>query len=229
MPAVIRVLFVNARITLGMPLGILFLVWFFNWALFATLADAVPPAGRTTGGLMAIYFVFGSGYLQTMTQAFPFALGMGVTRRAFYTAVALLVAVESAGFGVLLGLLNLLERATGGWGLRLRFFAIDFVLAGDPLRQWLVYAVPFVAVAFLGVFVGVVFKRWGSTGLWTVGTTTGVLLGGLAVLATWGQWWPAVGDWFAAQSVPALLAGYPLVLALLLGAGGWLAIRRATP
>jgi hypothetical protein len=81
----------------------------------------------------------------------------------------------------------------------------------------------------VGVFAGVVFKRWGQAGVYTMTISAGVLLAGLTVLITWRGWWPAVGTWFAGQSSTALFAGYPLVLALLLGAGGWLAIRRATP
>jgi len=227
--AVVRLQFVNARFTLGLPLGILALVWFINWALFASIGDVAPPGGRTTGGVMAIYFVFGSGYLQTMTQTFPFALGMGVTRRAFSAGVALLVVGESAAFGLLLTALNAVERTTGGWGLDLRFFAVDFVVVENPLVQWLVYTVPFLAIAFLGLFVGVVFKRWGAPGVWTVVIAAALVLGGLAVLATWAGRWTAVGGWFAGQGAPALFVGYPLVLTLLLALGGWLVIRRATP
>ena len=58
-----------------------------------------PPDGRATGGVLSLYITFGVGYLQTMTQLFPFALGLSVTRRAFYAGVVLLVVVEALGFG----------------------------------------------------------------------------------------------------------------------------------
>ncbi len=227
--AVVRIQLVNWGLTLGVPVGILALVLGLNWALWASIGDAVPPDGRITGGVLSIYITVGVGYLQTMTQTFPFALGLSVTRRAFYTATALLAAVEALALGALLLLLGLLERATGGWGLGLKFFAIDFLVVGDPLLQWLVYAVPFAALAALGIFAGVVFKRWGQVGVYAMTLAPVVVLAGVAVLITWRGWWPAVGSWFATQPPPALFAGYPLVLALLLGGAGWLAIRRATP
>lgn len=226
---VVRIQLVNWRYGYGMPLGILALVLGVNVALFASIGDLAPPEGRSTGGLMSIYIVFGIGYLQVMTQSFPFALGMSVTRRSFYAGTALLVVLEALGFGALMLLLVLLERAIGGWGIGLTFFALDFLVVDDPLLQWLVYAVPFAALAALGIFTGVVFKRWGQVGVYAMSIVAAVLLGGLGVLTTLRGWWPAVGNWFAGQAPPALFAGYPLILALVLGGAGWLAIRRATP
>jgi hypothetical protein len=164
-----------------------------------------------------------------MTQLFPFALGLGVTRRAFYAATALLAVVEALAYGALLLVLSLVERASGGWGLGLKFFAIDFLVVDDPLLQWLVYAVPFVAAAALGIFNGVVFKRWGQTGVYAVTIAFSVVVAAATVLVSWQGWWPALGSWFAGQGTTALFGVYPLVLALLLGGAGWLVIRRATP
>jgi hypothetical protein len=226
---VVRIQLVNWRYGYGMPLAILAMVLGINLALFATIGDAAPPEGRTTGAVMSIYIVFGVGYLQVITQSFPFALGLGVTRRAFYAGTALLAAVEALGFGALVLLLSALERATGGWGIGLRFFLLDFLVVDHPLLQWLVYAVPFAALSALGIFTGVVFKRWGQVGVYATTLVPLVALSGAAVLVTWMGWWPELGGWFAGQTTTALFAGYPLVLALLLGGAGWLAIRRATP
>jgi hypothetical protein len=226
---VVRLQLVNCRFGLGLPVGILALVFALNLALFGSMGDAIPPDGRMTGGLLSIYIVFGVGYLQTMTQLFTFALGMSVTRRAFYAGVALLATAESLAFGALLLVLSLVERASGGWGLGLRFFTLDFLTVDDPVLQWLVYTVPFLAFAALGTFFGVVFKRWGQPGVYAVVVAGGVALAALAVVITWRDWWPAFGGWFVDQSAAALFAGYPLVLVALLGGAGWLAIRRATP
>ncbi len=227
--SVVRIQLINWQYGFGVPLGILALVFALNLALFASLGDVAPPGGWTTGALMSIYITFGVGYLQTMTQTFPFALGLSVTRRAFYAGVTLLILVESLLFGALVTLLGLVERATGGWGLRVAFFDLGFLRVDNSLLQWLVYSAPFAALGLLGVAMGVVFKRWGQTGVYAVVIAATVLLGGAAVLVTAQGWWPSVGSWFAGQPVTALAAGYPLVLALLLGGAGWLAIRRATP
>jgi hypothetical protein len=225
----LRIQFLNWRLSLAMPVGILALVLGLNLAIFASIGDAAPPEGRTTGAIMSIYIVVGVGYLQSMTQLFPFALGLGVTRRAFYTATALLAVVEALAYGALLLVLSLVERASGGWGLGLKFFAIDFLVVDNALLQWLVYAVPFVAAAALGIFNGVVFKRWGQAGVYAVTIASSVVLAAAVVLVSWQGWWPQLGGWFAGQSTAALFGVYPLVLALLLGGAGWLAIRRATP
>jgi hypothetical protein len=227
--AVVRLQLVNWRFGLGMPVGILALVLAINLVLFGSLGDAVPPDGRMTGGLLSIYIVVGVGLLQTMTQTFAFAVGLGVTRRAFYAGVVLLVAVEALGFGALVLVLNLVERASGGWGMGLKFFALDFLSVDDPVLQWLILTVPFLAFATVGMFTGVVFKRWGQAGIYAVFMVLSVLLAALAVLITLRSGWPAVGGWFAGQSAPALFVWYPLVLSLLLGGASWLAIRRATP
>jgi hypothetical protein len=226
---VVRLQLVHYRFGMGLPVGILALVLGLNLALFASMGDAIPPDGRQTGGLVSIYIVVGVGYLQTMTQLFTFALGMGVTRRAFYAGVSALVVVEAAGFGTLVWLLGLVERGSGGWGLGLRFFRLDFLTVADPLLQWLVYAVPFLAFAAVGVFFGVVFKRWGQPGVFAVCVLGGVAIVALVVLVTLRSGWPAVGGWFVGQPVPALFAGYPLALAGLLAAASWFALRRATP
>lgn len=225
----LRIQFLSWRLSLALPLGLLALILGINLAIFASIGDAVPPEGRTTGALMSIYIIIGVGYLQSMTQLFPFVLGLGVTRRAFYSATALLAVVEAVCYGALMLLFSLVERATGGWGLGLKFFAIDLLVVDDPLLQWLVYSVPFVATAALGIFNGVVFKRWGQVGAYAVTVAFALVLAAAVLLVSWQGWWPAVGAWFAGQGTTALFGVYPLLLALLLGGAGWLAIRGTTP
>jgi hypothetical protein len=227
--ALLRIQFLNWRLALLMPLGLLALILGINLAIFASIGDAAPPEGRTTGALMSIYIIIGVGYLQSMTQLFPFVLGLGVTRRAFFGATAVVAAVEALGYGALMLLFSVLERASGGWGLGLKFFALDFLVVDGPLLQWLVYSVPFVAVASMGIFTGVVFKRWGQVGVYAVTIAFSVVLAAAVVVVTWQGWWPQLGGWFAGQSATTLFGVYPLALALLLGGAGWLAIRRATP
>jgi hypothetical protein len=89
--------------------------------------------------------------------------------------------------------------------------------------------VPFLPAVALFALIGVVFKRWGQNGVWALLLGSGLALGGLTVLITWRDWWPDLGAWFAGQPVLALTSGYPLVVAVVAGALGWLALRRATP
>lgn len=226
---VTRIQLVNARAILGWPPVILALVFLSTLAVFAALGDTVPAEHRNTGGIISIYIVMLVTHLQTMTQTFPFALGLSVTRRTFFAATALLVTGQSLGYGVLLYVLRVVEQATGGWGLHVKFFAVPFLVQDNALLQILVYTVPFLLLSFAGVYLGVVFKRWGQLGVYILGISAGVLVTAAAVLVTWQQWWPSVGRFFAEHSTLTLLAGYPLPLAVLLAGFGYLTIRRATP
>ena len=213
----------------GWPLGILTLALLANIAIFGSLDGVVPSDSRATGGITSIYVVMLVSYLQTMTQVFPFALGLGVTRRAFLAGTALLVVVQALAFGLLLVVLLEIEQATDGWGVGTRFFGVGFLVQDNPLAQWAVYTVPFLALAAIGVFLGVVFKRWGQTGVYAVVVGTVVLVVGAVLLVNAREWWSAIGSFFTDQPTFALLAGYPLIVAAALAGAAFLAIRRATP
>jgi len=95
--------------------------------------------------------------------------------------------------------------------------------------QILVCAVPFVALGFIGTYCGVVFKRWGPSGVFTLVIATALVVAGLVALATWLDAWSAIGHWLVHQSALSLLVGWPSLLAVALAGVGYLAIRRATP
>lgn len=230
---VARIQTVNWQFVLTLPLGVLAGTFVINLVVFgtvlATVGGPANAAGFNTGALSSLYIVAGISHLQTMTQVFPFAVGLSVTRRTFYAATALVVLAQSAAFGLLVTILQVIERATGGFGVRMTFFDFGFLAQDNVILQWLVYTVPLLAVSALGVSTGVVFARWGQWGIWAVVLGASVLGAGLTMLITWQRWWEAVGTFFAGQSSFALVAGYPSVIVLVLGVAGWLAIRRATP
>jgi len=161
------------------PLGILGFALLVNIVLFAAMDD---PDGYITGALMSVYLVVLATHVQTMTQGFPFALGLSVTRRDFYAGTGLLVLVQAAAFGLALLLLRTMEWATGGWGIGLVFLGLPFYDQLDPLALWLVYTVPFLAMSVIGAFMGVVFKRWNQSGLFVMGLGAAVVLTGLVLL-----------------------------------------------
>ncbi|WP_342750049.1 hypothetical protein [Prauserella shujinwangii] len=224
-----RIQLANGPMVLGMPLVILALVLLANLAIFGVIDTSASPENRMTGGMISIYIVLLVAHLQTITQFFPFALSLSVTRRIFFAATCLVVLGQSVGYGLLLFLLRLLEDATGGWGLDMGFFALPFLTTSNALTQVAVYTVPFIAMSFLGLLVGIVFKRWGQLGLYTLGIGVGVLAVLLVLLATWQDWWAAIGRFFAQEPAVHLFATYPLVLAALLAGIGYRALLRATP
>lgn len=226
---VARIQTVNWTILLGLPLGVLTAAFLVNWVVYAVVGSAAPPDNRVSGAMLSIYFVVATTHLQTITQMFGLALGLGVTRRAFYQATVLVAVLQAALMGLVLTVLAALERATDGWGVRMQFFTFPFLSVENVLVQWAVYTVPFIALSAVGVLAGVIFKRWGQIGVYVGGVVTLLIAAVFVVVVTLQDAWPAVGAFFAHAPAPALFAGYPLVLAVLVGALGFVLIRRATP
>jgi hypothetical protein len=210
------------------PPAIMATSFLLNVALFAVIGDQIPGT-HFTGGLSSIYVVQLVVASQMVAQFFSFAVGLGATRRAFYLGTGLVVLAQSLAFSVGIYVLMLIEHATNGWGVRLGFFdPIPLTHSGSPV-QILVYFVPMLLVSVVGMFLGVVAKRWGSNGIFTLSLGTLVLLGGASVLITWAGRWTAVAHWFADQPGLTLTAGWTLIPLVVLAYGAYGLLRRATP
>ena len=135
----------------------------FIWGV-ADIAGQTNGQG-STGGVASLYGTLCIVYMQAVPGRLPFAMGLSLIRRTFYLGTSLFAALQSLAYGVVLYALLLVERGTGGWGVGLRFFR-GFWVVDNPFLQVLIYAVPILVLAFLGVAVGVVYKRldrWVST------------------------------------------------------------------
>lgn len=210
------------RAVLVWPWAVLASALAINLVVFA-LIDTDDP---TTGGLASLYVVALIVAIQTLSQFLPFSLGLGVTRRAFYAAATLGALGQALVYGIGLTVLLAIEDATGGWGLTLHFFGVDFVVTDDPFSQVLVYAAPFLLVSAAGLLWGAVAKRWGSSGIFLGLIASALLVGGLVVLLGQVDAWSAVAD-FLGDSPALLSIGLPsLVGGVLLGAAGYLVVRR---
>ncbi|RIV38027.1 hypothetical protein [Micromonospora radicis] len=224
---VARLQFVAWPLVFGWPWGILALSFLVNLALFGSIGDVDPAP--VTGGLSSIYIVMLVACVTTITQDFPFIIGLGVSRRSFYLGNLLQFGAQAVAYAAVLYLLAVVEEATGGWGIELTFFGLPLLLVDNPVLRYLAFAIPFLLLGLLGIAIALVFKRWGVNGMLTLSAAAIVGFGGLGVLATWRGWWPAIGGWFADQSGGALLVGYPALLAVPLAAVSYLIIRRAAP
>jgi hypothetical protein len=225
---VARIQLVNPPVQMLMPWAVLGLSFVINLIIFSLIPDD-PDNGRITGGLMTIYIFVLVTHLVTMTQLFPFALGLSVTRRDFFVGNAGFVVVQSVVQGLVLTLLAAIERASGGWGTGMHFFDLPFMATGNWFTQWLALTVPFLFVSFVSILAGTIFKRYGQLGMW-VASLAGLVLGGAAaVLVTWLGAWGAVGRFFVQTPPLMLFAGYPAALALVAAVLAWLTLRRATP
>jgi hypothetical protein len=207
------------------------------WAVmtFAFLADVVildiTPAGhsahRYVGGLAAIFvllFVLG---LQSVAKSLPFGLALGISRRSYYLGTALLALTLAAVYGLILTLGQVVERATGGWGVNMGFFRVRYILGGPWYLTWLTSSVMLALLFVYGMWFGLVFRRWNMIGLVTfvAGQITILLAGALA--ATWSHAWPRLGHFFTTLSASDL-TGVLALLATALLVGGFATMRRVT-
>ncbi|WP_432975370.1 ABC transporter permease [Dactylosporangium sp. CA-233914] len=211
------------------PIGVLAIAFSVNVLLFATMPDDALESDPVTGALASIYIAALAFGTIAVNQNFPFALGMSVTRREFTAALALFAAVQVIAYSVLLIILQSIEEATGGWGLRLRFFGVGFIHEYPIPVQFVIYAVPMLTMTLIGTASGALYLRWRANGILTAGSVLLLLLGGAAALISRSGEWPAIGHWLTHTSPVALIAGWPLLLAAALGGGSWLVLRRATP
>jgi hypothetical protein len=191
----------------------------FSFLVNVVISGSVPtgPHGNYTGGLVTIYiFLLICGSL-SMTRSLPFGLMLGVSRRTYYLGTALLVLALGVVYGLGLTLLQLVERATDGWGLRLHFFRIPWIMDGPWYETWL--------TSF--VLLGLVFRRWNLPGL-VAFIAAQILVALLVVVAvSMTHNWSAFGHFFTTVTALAL-TGVLAVLAAAMGLGGLSTIRRVT-
>jgi hypothetical protein len=222
---VVRIQLFSAYNGVFWPWAILASAFAVNLAVFASIGDEIPD-GPVSGGLASIYvtaIIVGTGLVY---QFLPFMIGFGVTRRTFFAATSLSSAAWALLTGIALYLLALIERATGGWGLRLRFFDLPFLARHNPLLHILEYVSTMALMVFLGFLLGAIALRWGSNGVMTLTVATIVVGGVVSVLITWQRGWDEFFGFFADQPVSILLTAWPAVLAALAAAGTYLAVRR---
>ncbi|QCB50851.1 ABC transporter permease [Rhodococcus sp. PAMC28707] len=212
---------------IGWPLVVLAISFVISYTIFA-LVPTTDNEYNFTGSVFSMYGFAIGFYIQAVTQTFPFALGISVTRREFFNASALVALVQSAVLATLVYVLSIIEASTGGFGVKLRMFGIFRYATDDPALQWLGIFTTVLLVAAIGLVVGVVYQRYRVTGIFGLGLASIVLLGGGAIVVTWQRWWPEVGDFFVDTPRILLLVVIPLVLTAIFGLAGWAGLRRAT-
>ena len=90
-----------------------------SWSPWSSSPNRRGPAGHAAyaGALAAIYVLLIVTGALGIARSLPFALALGVSRRSYYAGTALLAVALAAVYGLGLTVLQLIERATGGWGL----------------------------------------------------------------------------------------------------------------
>ncbi|WP_197319771.1 hypothetical protein [Saccharomonospora sp. NB11] len=223
---VAKIQLVNAFSVLVLPLLITALVLVGNLVVAAAFTNG---EGFVTGGVFSLYVTMLVVHLQTMTQMFPFALGLSVTRKSFFGATTLVVLGQAAGYGVLLTAGKFVEEATDGWGLDVTFLALPFLSHDNVVLQFLAYTVPLVMLSFLGLWIGIVFQRWNQLGVWVLTVSLSLLVVGLVLVVEWQNWWSELGRFFSELPAIVLQAGFPAAIAVLFAGAAYMTTRRAVP
>jgi hypothetical protein len=210
----------------ALPCAILALDFAVNLVILATVA----PTHHTqyqTGGVFGIYLFFAVVGGLSISRSLPFALALGVSRRSYYAGTALLAVVIGAVYGLALTVLQVIEQASGGWGVGLHFFRVAYVLPGPWYLTWLTSFVLLSLMFVYGMWFGLVYRRWNLIGVYGFGAAQVAIGVAGALAATQAHAWPAIGSFFIALSA-AGLTGLLAALAVVLLAGGYATMRRVT-
>jgi hypothetical protein len=202
-----------------------------NFALYAAGAGVAkpPPPGQFygSGAVFAIYICFAIPGVMGIIRSLPFALSLGVSRRAYYAGTALLGTGLAAVYGLALAVLAVIERATTGWGVHLSFFQVSYILAGPWYLTWLTSFAGLAVVFVYGMWFGLIYWRWDVAGLLVFAAAQVIAGGAGALAATRTGAWPAIGRFFTTLGA-AGLTGVIAALAVVLLAGGYTTMRRVT-
>ncbi|MGF7123487.1 ABC transporter permease [Rhodococcus sp. AG1013] len=224
--AVCRLHVVSWPLLLAAPAAILAVTFAINLTIFAL----IDSEGEThaTGAALSLYGFVVAFYAQAMTQTFPFALGLSVTRRQFFTSTGVVAVVQSAAFAAVLQLLSVIEAATDGWGVGMRMFGVLRYATDSSVLQTVTLFASLLLTTSISILLGAVYQRWRTPGFLLAGTGTIGALGIAAVVITWARWWPAVGSWFVDAPRTVVLAVVPLAASAAAIAAAWAVLSRAT-
>jgi hypothetical protein len=210
----------------GLPWAILA----FDFVVGLVIAASVGGGHHTqvpVGALAAIYVIFLIVGALSIFRSLPFALALGVSRRSYYAGTALLAVALAAVYGLALAVLQVIEQATGGWGVGLRFFRVAYILPGPWYLTWLTSFVGLALMFVYGMWIGLVYRRWNLLGLLAFFAIQVIAALVLVIIGTNAHAWTAIGHFFTAISA-AGLTGLLAAVAVMLLAGGFATIRRVT-
>ncbi|MDV8020802.1 ABC transporter permease [Rhodococcus sp. IEGM 1330] len=209
------------------PMAVLAIAFVITFGIFLVI-PTTDSEYNFTGSVFSIYGFAMAFYITAITQCFPYALGLSVTRREFLTATALVGVCQSIAFGTIIYALSVIEAATDGFGLKLRMFGIARYATDNPLVQWAALVAVMLLLGGIGAFIGVVYRRYRINGLFTLGLGALAFFGGGSILVTWQQWWPNIGSFFTDTPRILLLVVIPLLITAALSVASWFGLLKAT-
>ena len=222
--SVARYQLTNRYLFVGTPWLVLTLNFLLSLVIFASIPHH-PGQALYTGALASIYVVLIISGAWSIAQQLPFALALGVSRRSFYNGTALLAAAIAAVYGLALTVLQLLERATGGWGLNLHFFRVPYLLAGPWYLSWLTSFIVLALILAWGMWFGIVYRRWNLIGLLSFIAVQTLALTAVLLIIGGRNDWHRVGHFFTTLTIGGLTGLLAALTVALLG-GGYATVRR---
>jgi|HubBroStandDraft_4_1064222.scaffolds.fasta_scaffold345028_2 hypothetical protein len=210
---------------LALPWGVMV----FSWVVWLALAGSYGGGGAQVPcyNLCTIYLVFLIVGSRSIFGALPFAMALGVSRRSFYAGTTLLAIGLAVVYGLALALLQLAERASGGWGVGLHFYRVVYIMDGPWYLTWLTSSVGLALVFFYGMWIGLVYRRWNLLGVFAFAAAQVTAAVAVVIIVSDSHAWSSVGRFFTALSA-AGLTGLLAALAVALLAGGYATVRRVT-
>jgi hypothetical protein len=214
-----------ARYQLVQPTYYLVLPWLLplSFAVGAATAGRRPPH-EAAGYLLGFFIYFAILGSQAIGRSLPFGLTLGASRRSFYSGTALAGMALALVSGLVLTVLQAIERATGGWGLSLHFFRVPYLLDGPWYATWLTSFVGLFALFVCGMWYGIMSHRWGLLGTLAFIAVLALVVVPYGVVVSSEHW----HVWSSAGLSALDLTGVIAALAILILAGGHATIRRAT-
>lgn len=187
----------------GMHMGMM-----YNGAIFALLGPLI-----------------GFGFT-AMGQYFPLALGLGITRREFALGTLLVFVLNAVFFAIVVTIGKVIEVATGGFGLGIRFFDVVYTGVGEWWQTLIQTFLLILVVALIGAAITTAFHRWGQSFLWVFWIALAVLVLGFVALFLLSA---PFQSWASGVLAMGWLPWMGVVVALgVVGGGAWLAlVRRA--
>jgi hypothetical protein len=159
-----------------------------------------------------------------VVRRLPFTLALGVSRRSYFMGVTLMAFAINVVDGLVLAMLQVLERATGGWGVSLHFFRVPYFLSGPWYLTWLTSFVLLTVFFVWGMWFGIVYRRWTVTGLVVFISAQILAIVAAIWITTSAHAWASFGHFFTTLSVGGL-TDLLAILGIVLFGGGLATMR----
>ncbi|MGO1398658.1 MAG: hypothetical protein ACTHVY_05200 [Brevibacterium yomogidense] len=221
--SVVRLQFVNRYTFLWIPLLIIVSAVLLSLAIYWMVDSDSPVYGG--GGQAPLWYYLAVG-VQAMSLTFPFSQAMSLTRREFFLGTVLAAAISALVLAAFYVLLGLFEQATDGYGINGYIAYLPWVWENGWVGTAAVVAALTMFFFLTGFWFATIYRRAG-----TIAVTIAVIGLALVLLAaifiiTRMEAWSSVLEFFATMG-PLGLAGILAGLAVVVGTGSWVTLRRS--